>query len=120
MTAFNVYQNSAIAKHGHEVNSLGWDQACQRFPGVKAHLDCSLSGSRKWSPDFFSHYAHVLVVEASDLEDVFAVANGVPTECARVVDEFGSWHSLSVGDIVENNGIYHMVDPFGFREIQIQ
>lgn len=119
MPLYNVFQNKSILKHGDQVNVMGWEKACQEFPGVKAHLDCSTSGSKKWVPEYKPFYSHVLEVEADDLDDVFAVANGVPKENARIVKEIQSWHSLSVGDIVEVDRTYFMVNPVGFAEIDM-
>ena len=81
---------------------------------------CTTSfGSKKWVPEYKPFYSHVLEVEAEGLEDVFAVANGVPKDNARIVKEIQSWHSLSVGDIVEVDREYFMVDPIGFNKIEM-
>lgn len=119
MPLYNVYQNKAIAKHGHKVNELGWDEASKQFPDIKAHLDCTTMGSKKWSPAYKPFYSHVLEVEADGLEDVFALCNGVPKDNARIVREIQKWHSLSVGDIVELDKVYYMVDGVGFNQIDM-
>jgi hypothetical protein len=60
--------------------------------------------------DTYRLVAHIL---ATDLEDVFRISNmGVENRIAR----FDKMHSLSVGDIVEDEGNIWVCSSFGFTE----
>ena len=61
------------------------------------------------------YYEHVSNITADSLEGVFHVGNMGPEEN---IERFLPMHSLSVGDVVEDeNGVRHVVASFGFEEI---
>lgn len=60
-------------------------------------------------------YTHVADIIADDLEHVFEVGNIGPDDRITKHDQY---HSVSVGDIVEDpNGVKHVVAQFGFEEL---
>lgn len=104
-----------------QINTLGWQKACEAFPKVKAYLDLSTGGgSEAYTAEMLEHFDLVHVMEAPDLETCFAALNGMPTEGVRFIHR-GRGHSLSVGDILvectPTEQVYHMVDSFGFQEV---
>jgi hypothetical protein len=120
MAMFINYQNKLTQLHDNLINAEGFGKAAETCPAIKAHLDCRLKGSKGWVPEHFIHFTPVLTVSAEGLEDVFSVANGVPVDGARIETVLDTWSSLSVGDLVEVDGVYHMVDGFGFKEVAVQ
>lgn len=104
-------------------------------------LSVAMRGSDKWKPDYFKDYKHVVSIKCDEydfvLEDVFVLLNGGYDDdfVADVISDYHwksgvrkdgtvwkcrNYYSLSVGDIVQDKtGKYHMVDPFGFKEIKI-
>jgi hypothetical protein len=61
------------------------------------------------------YYEHVANITADGLEGVFHVGNMGPEEN---IQRFLPMHSVSVGDVVEDeNGVRHVVASFGFEEI---
>ena len=45
--------------------------------------------------------------------------NSLVNNC-EVVHNFNPCHSMSVGDILEHDGKYFMVDPDGFEKVEVQ
>ena len=61
-------------------------------------------------------YAPACRIEADSLEGVYEVGNIGPAE---QIEPLGKWHSVSVGDVVENeNGDRYYVASFGFEEFE--
>lgn len=91
----------------------GWDSDS---PLVKAHLETSFGGSKKYKPEYFEFYTHVADAEAETLEDVFMMSNGMKDPSGMTIHIRSA--SLSVGHIlIAEDGIKYMVDNFGFSEI---
>jgi hypothetical protein len=71
-------------------------------------------------------YVKVATVEASDLEDVFKLSNSISgywceNEGVVVLNPdamgYGGNRSTSVGDVIEYDDRFFMVESFGFEEI---
>lgn len=118
MKQFRVYQNPTVMMNHNEINRIGnMDQAIQEIPGYKAHLDCSMSGSRKFKPEYAAFYQPVCTIESKDMDQVFEALNGFDN--GSQITRHKRMHSLSVGDVIvdlETTQAY-MVDPFGFGEV---
>ncbi len=113
-----VYQNKTTSKYHNEINALGsWDKAAEKYPGVKAHLACSLRGSKNFDKSYFPFYTKVAVVDTDNLEKAFEAMNLWETDLVTKLDE--KCHSMSVGDIVEKDGQFWMVDSEGFGKIGV-
>jgi len=100
---------------------------------MNAYREITCFGSQSWDYSYFTEYfSKVCVVDTTDLEDCFHIMNRWSPEDEERVSEFG-WiegyrpdgsyyklrdlHSLSVGDIIEREGKFFMVEPAGFCEL---
>jgi hypothetical protein len=100
---------------------------------MNAYREITCFGSESWDYSYFTEYfSKVCVVDTTDLEDCFHIMNRWSPEDEERVSEFG-WiegyrpdgsyyklrdlHSLSVGDIIEREGKFFMVEPAGFCEL---
>lgn len=100
---------------------------------MNAYREITCFGSESMQDAFFTEYfSKVCVVETTDLEECFHIMNRWSPEDEERVSEFG-WvegyrtdgsyyklrdlHSLSVGDIIERDGKFFMVEPAGFCEL---
>ena len=63
----------------------------------------------KW----FNQYEKVAVVESNDLDETFHILNVV--EKTDRVKKLGKLYSLSVGDVLEKDGEFFLVDTVGFK-----
>jgi len=143
---YKVYQIKLSETVYDFVNSPegGHYEAAKKFPEYNTHMEVMHKGSEGYKPEMFEHYTQVCEVadfQDSTLEDVFKVLNGYYFDDETGKDEwdealvsgytmktitrkdgevvtFRDMHSLSVGDIVEYNGEFHMVDGMGFKQIE--
>jgi len=100
---------------------------------MNAYREITCFGSESMQDAFFTEYfSKVCVVDTDDLEECFHIMNRWSPEDEERVSEFG-WiegyrtdgsyyklrdlHSLSVGDIIERDGKFFMVEPAGFCEL---
>ena len=100
---------------------------------MNAYREITCFGSESWKYSYFTEYfSKVCVVDTTSLEDCFHIMNRWSPEDEERVSEFG-WiegyrtdgsyyklrdlHSLSVGDIIERDGKFFMVEPAGFCEL---
>ena len=100
---------------------------------MNAYREITCFGSESWDYSYFTEYfSKVCVVDTTSLEDCFHIMNRWSPEDEERVSEFG-WiegyrtdgsyyklrdlHSLSVGDIIERDGKFFMVEPAGFCEL---
>ena len=100
---------------------------------MNAYREITCFGSESWKYSFFTEYfSKVCVVDTTDLEECFQIMNRWSPADEERVSEFG-WvegyrtdgsyyklrdlHSLSVGDIIERDGKFFMVEPAGFCEL---
>lgn len=113
MSRYNLYQIN-LRPLGNEVNRLGWAEAYNTYLQVRAYLATSNDGSENFEPEFFEHYNLVARIEGEDLNDVFEFGNIGPEEN---IERLLPMHSVSVGDIIELDGVYSIVDPIGFAPI---
>jgi hypothetical protein len=118
-----LFQNPVIAQHCNAINKAG-EAAEELLPAYKVHRAVDFSGSKRWEPEFFAHYVLVADIDTNELEEAFAIHNRVgafdsPEDEARI-KRHGRQHSMSVGDVLEHEGQYHMVDGFGFTPIEVR
>ncbi len=73
----------------------------------------TLRGDVSWET-FQDKFKCVCSIEADDLDGVFHIGNVGPEE---KIERFGKMTSVSVGNIIQANGRYMIVKPFGFEEI---
>jgi len=100
---------------------------------LNAYREITCFGSESWKYSYFTEYFRkVCVVETTDLDECFHIMNRWSPADEERVSEFG-WvegyrtdgsyyklrdlHSLSVGDIIERDGKFFMVEPAGFCEL---
>lgn len=65
-------------------------------------------------------YQHVADVSTDCLDTAFAVMNRWNSVDEKLVRRHGPLHSMSVGDIVYNNGSAYAVAQFGFNPLDLQ
>lgn len=67
------------------------------------------------------YYTHVAVIEASDLDDVFEIGN-MGSSSEIVITQGTKMHSISVGDIIENDTTKEkfVVADCGFEKIILE
>ena len=94
------------------------DKGHNSVPKQKAKLDIQfgdnegLQASEAFNNGFYDHVSNIT---AMDLEDVFHVGNMGPEEN---IERFLPMHSVSVGDIVEDQlGHKSVVASFGFKDV---
>ena len=145
---YNIYQIKLSEAIYDFVNGPegGHSETAKKFPEYNTHMEVMHKGSKGYKPEMFAHYTTVckvadFVTESNKLEEVFKVLNGYYFDedagTDLVFEEFVSgfqmrtitrkdgevvtfrdMHSLSVGDIVEHNGSFHIVDKWGFKEVE--
>lgn len=108
---YKLFQINITNEESDVINSMpdAW-----QHPKFKAHCDAMFGNpSAGLSNDF---YEHVADIEANNLDDVFEVGNIGPEER---ITRFKPMHSVSVGDIVENElGERFVVAKFGFELVE--
>tara|TARA_A100001037_G_scaffold273083_1_gene269682 strand:- start:17 stop:382 length:366 start_codon:yes stop_codon:yes gene_type:complete len=73
------------------------------------------AGHLAWIGWVMNYYTHVCNILAEDLNGVFEVGNIGPEE---QYERFSRMHSVSVGDIIEDeNGEKHVVATWGFEKV---
>ena len=94
------------------VNENGWNHSER----TQAYFDKGFKSQVKFVD--FKHYEHVAnVSETEDLEEAFTLMNmwSRPERIEKLQERVSS---MSVGDIVEKDGIRYLVASFGFEEIK--
>lgn len=115
--SYKVYQLKIDRSVYDYVNEVGHSKAAEVYPEYKISMDVRFEGSEKWESWMFNHFGLVCEIDAQDLEDVFHIGNMGPEE--KIV-RHDRMHSVSVGDIIEDeNGVFHMVDGFGFNQVEV-
>ena len=113
---FTVHQIQIDRSVYNEVNRLGHEAAADQFPEYRAYMDTSFMGSKRYRAEYSQYYKPVCEIEAPNLNRVFDIGNIGPEES---ITRLLPMHSISVGDIIEDEqGVRHIVDSFGFKEIQ--
>ena len=111
-----LLQNSSMREHHDEINSLGWDGVTAKYPAIRAAMDTSFDGSKKFDSKTFEFWSKVAEIDTTDLDDAFHIHNcGIEEKITR----FATQHSMSIGDIIFDGTNYHMVDPEGFAKISV-
>jgi hypothetical protein len=103
-----IYQIKLTEEEFNLVNEKGHDAV----PAQKVKLDTSVFGPSKFKAEDFNFYSN-------DMDVAFAATN--LWNNMDIVDDLGSEmnFSTSVGDIMEIDGTFHMVQAFGFEEIEV-
>jgi len=123
MTTFNVYQITVSNEVYDFVNTDGESHtsAGEKYPEYKAKLE-TMMGFKDWSDSYFKHYTHVcdVKIEGNNPEDVFVALNSgsdYALDTASSIVKHTNFHSLSVGDIVEDDlGNFYFCDSYGFKK----
>ena len=146
---YSIYQIRVNDEIHNYVNSndRGHMGAAEKYPLYEAKLETQHKGSKGFQKDHFQHYIRVAKVRdfegghSNKLEEVFRLLNGYYDEDGDntfdrfvtdyevkqftkedgTVVEYRDMHSLSVGDIVRDHSTdtYHIVDSFGFKEVDV-
>lgn len=107
---FKVLQMQLTDSDVAVINSEGWS-AAETNPRVKAYLD-KMHG-KVGNGEFHTHVANI---EAIGLEDVFRIGNVGPEEN---IERLTQMHSVSVGDIIEDDeGTRFVVANVGFELLE--
>tara|TARA_Y100000310_G_C20543518_1_gene744477 strand:- start:653 stop:1039 length:387 start_codon:yes stop_codon:yes gene_type:complete len=126
-TEMKLFQNPIIRDHHRAINNAG-DEAETRFPAFRAYRQTSLKGSEGWKSEYFSFYNHVANFNIphqgrdteSILEDVFEMSNLGPRSArSGLMQRLAPQHSAQVGDIIQCDNLYYMVNPTGFARVNI-
>ena len=111
---YKVYQIHLTDAEVDKINAEGHDSV----PKHKLKLDMSFNddpGHLAGVGLGMGYYDHVANIEADDLEGVFHIGNMGPEE---KIERLRDMHSLSVGDVVEDeSGGRHVVAKFGFEKV---
>ena len=83
-------------------------------PKLKAFYDKSFGALFK--AENFKHYTHVANVETDDMEEAFHIMNLWDDEYK--VERLGACSSMSVGDILEQDGKLYRCASFGFTPLE--
>jgi len=112
-----IYQISINREICNYVNANGRMEAIEKYPEYGAHLDLSFRGSKEYTPDMFKYFTEVYRVDTDSLDKAFELTN--LWNDANAVEQVTCGHSTSVGDIMEKDGKFYMVDSFGFGEVGV-
>ncbi len=112
-----LLQNGVLRKCIHEINRIkSTEEAEKQYPALAVHRAVSFSGAKNWKPEYIQFYEVVAEVRTADLEQLFEICNVGPE---NKIERLARMHSASVGDIVQDGRIFHMIDPHGFTKIEI-
>ena len=116
MTNFTIYQQHLSNAASDKLNSVGWDGNFGEFEdAILCHRDVKFRGSEEFKPHYFNLYSKVAKVEAEDLDDVYFIGN-----TSRPMERLSErMHSISIGDIIESEGSFFMVDGYGFTQVEV-
>ena len=79
--------------------------------------ELTVFGSESWNYAWFEKFEKVAVVDADCLSEIFAIMNRWGDADEAKVTRLAPLHSLSVGDIVEKDGSFFMVDRRGWCQL---
>ena len=112
---YTIYQHHLSDVAHDKLNSVGWDGNFGEFEdAILCHRDVKFRGSDEFKPHYFNLYSKVAKVEAEDLDDVYFIGN-----TGRPMTKFDKMHSISIGDIIESEGTFFMVDGYGFTQVEV-
>lgn len=112
-----TYQIEITDAMHNDINKLGHSGAEQKYPEYGAYLNLSFQGSENFKPEMFKFFKETFRVATDSLDRAFDLTNLWNNKDAVEVVRRG--HSTSVGDILEKDGVYYMVDNFGFKQIAV-
>ena len=83
------------------------------------------SGSKHWEPEMFAQFKHVANISIASycreiydvIEEAFSIHNKYDLDEDRI-ERLGRQHSMSVGDIVLNDGKFFMCENYGWGELE--
>ena len=112
---FEIYQISLTDEMVMVLNSrMSLEQIAEHSPKCLAHRDTML-GKNLEQHFKDGHYSLVARIEAENLNQVFEIGNVGPED---QITHIAPMHSVSVGDVIlDENGVFHTVDSFGFGVI---
>ena len=123
MSEFTVYQIKVDSAFGDLVNEYGWEEAQKHSPRVLPYLKSQMG---EWKSEWFEQYNPVVLVEASDLEDVFAKLNyggraDDREDCVLTTPFFQKPRCMNVGDIIysEDDRQFYFCKPVGFKPVAV-
>lgn len=118
MSNYKIFQIHLTSDEVAQVNAHGHDSVAKQVARLDLmspyrHDDVLPLVRDAFDKNYFKHVANIT---ASGLEDVFTIGNGYGDEDA--VERLDKMHSLSVGDVVEDDkGGRHFVNTFGFLAV---
>ena len=106
---------------------------CEDKDLLHAYRELTFNGSESWDYSYFDKYfTEVCTVDSDDLDECFIIMNRWSDDDESRVSNY-TWkegihadgssyrvralHSLSIGDILERDGKFFMVEPAGFCEL---
>ena len=119
MYYFNIDNKDAILEDGHNVESrggsraTGWDlwTEMMRYPN-------------RFEPEYFKYYSCVATIDCETLNEAFHLTNSEEDFANNYYGKVtpltgnGSFPSMSVGDIVLNDGKFFMCAMVGWKELK--
>ena len=111
MKTYKLYQIRLTDQEVDKVNDLGHGAVPKQVAKLDMHFADNIHELARKSFDL-GYYSHVANIQAVDLEGVFETGNIGPEENIERLDRMAS---PSVGDIIEHDGLYHVIAPVGFN-----
>jgi hypothetical protein len=109
---YDVYQFTFTSEERAKWKDVKYLAEEKRYSDPKYNAYKESSSLGKQVP--FKYYTKVATVTAYDLEDVFRIGN-VPA-VGDVIEKYSPMHSISVGDVIEDNaGLRWVVGDWGFN-----
>jgi|GEM_PF-3050184 len=111
MTKAKVWQFELTEEDRALLNERGWSAS----PKIEAYADLSNAGlnDRFNIGEWFHAYKHVATVDSDDENEVFELMNR--WHQPERVTSHAPHHSLSIGDVVEINGVCLLCVAFGWE-----
>ena len=85
-------------------------------PAHMARIGLSIFGSEKWKPEFADYFTASAKCNTNSLDEAFEVANLWTDNVARIHPEA---RSASVGDLLERDGEFFLIEDIGFTQINL-
>ena len=119
MYYFNIHNKNAVLEDGHDVPSrdglraTGWDlwTEMMRYPN-------------RFEPEYFKYYSCVATIDCEKLNEAFHLTNAEEDFATSYYGKVtpltgtGGFPSMSVGDIVLNDGKFFMCAMVGWTELK--
>jgi len=123
-----VHQIQLTKEEGKTINRLGWAEAEQQYPKIKAYSRAG-HGS-EFDPETWKFYSRACMAEFANikldqdsidkaLEDIFAAGNGNPRNPDCEYYRSRNATSVSVGNIVLIGEEAYRVEGCGFKRVEL-